>query len=74
MRHCGKLTSWIKGIPGKGLDMASPKVKIKVSGYIEMTQENLDTLLSHKDPHRGIVFSIPMAYVNTEGLEFEPVE
>ena len=74
LKHCNKLMQWVKGIPGKGLDMTSPKVKIKVSGYIEMTQENLDTLLSHSDPHMGIVYAIHMAYTDASNLEFEPEE
>jgi hypothetical protein len=74
LKCCGKLTQWVEGIEGKGINMASPKVKIKVGGYIEMSQENLDILLSHNDPHKGIVFSIPMGYVNTEALEFETIE
>jgi len=33
LRHCHRLVQWIQGIEGKGIDMASPKIRIKVSGY-----------------------------------------
>lgn len=72
MRHCGKLTQWVQGIEGKGIDMASPKVKIKVSGYIEMSQEAFDTILGYEDPHTGLVYGIHMGYTNASNLEFEP--
>jgi len=65
---------WIAGIEGKGININEKRVKIKVEGYIEMSEENLNILLSHNDPHKGIVYAIPMGYVNTERLEFEPVE
>lgn len=73
-KHCGKLAMWVNGIEGKGIDMNSPMVKVKVSGYIEMSQENWNKLLTYADPHLGVVYSLHMGYVNTEGLEFEPVE
>jgi hypothetical protein len=58
LKHCGTLTQWVSGIEGKGIDMNSPRVRIEVSGYIEIPQENLDVLMRFKDPHRGIVESI----------------
>ncbi len=72
--HCGKLTQWINGIPGKGIDMNSKIVKIKVSGWIEISQENLDTILKYEDPHMGLVHSIHMGYVNSDNLSFEIIE
>lgn len=74
LKHCGRLRQWVRGIEGKGVDMKSPTVKIKVSGYIEMSQENLDTLLAYDDPHMGLVYSFHMGYVNTSNLAFEPIE
>jgi len=74
LKHCGRLTQWVAGIEGKGVNMNSPIVKIKVSGYIEMSQENLDRIMTHTDQHTGLVYSIHMGYVDASGLEFEPVE
>lgn len=74
MKHCNRLTQWVKGIEGKGINMASPMVKVKVSGYIEMSQESLDVILGHNDPHTGLVYSIHMGYVQAGNLEFEPIE
>lgn len=74
LRHCGKLTQWIAGIEGKGVNMNSPIVKIKVSGWIEMSQENLDTLLTHDDQHTSLVYSIHMGYVDATNLDFETEE
>lgn len=70
LKHCGKLTQWIKGIEGKGVNMSSPMVKIHVSGYVEMSQENLDTILKYDDPHIGLVYSLHMGFVSTGKLEF----
>jgi hypothetical protein len=72
--HCEKFTQWLEGIEGKGIDMDSPKIKIKVSGYIEMSQKNFALLLSHNDPHKSLVYSLPMGYVSTEFLEFQPTK
>lgn len=71
LRHCGKLVQWVQGIEGKGVDMDSPKVRIKVSGYIEMSQESLDLILGYNDPHRGLVYGIHMGYTEAKHLEFE---
>lgn len=54
--------------------MSNEKVKVKVSGYIELSQENLDILLSHNDPHMSIVYSMHMGYVDASNLEFDPEE
>ena len=51
--------------------MKEKKVKIKVTGYIEMSQENLDILLSHEDPHMSLVYSIHMGFVDASNLEFD---
>ena len=42
LKHCRRLVQWIKGIEGIGIDMNSPMMKIHVTGYIEISQENLD--------------------------------
>lgn len=47
------------------------KVRIGVKGYIEMSKENLDMVLSHSDPHTGIVYSLHMGYVDTNNIEFD---
>jgi len=74
MKHCGKLTQWINGIDGKGVDMESPKVKIKVSGYVIMTKENLDNLMNYGNPHQAITYALHMGYVDIANLEYEPEE
>ena len=70
LKHCGRLTQWVEGIEGKGVNMESRKVKVLVSGYIEVREEELDKILAYDDPHRGLVFSIPMGYVDASNLEF----
>ena len=72
LKHCDKLAQWVQGIEGKGIDMNSPRVRIKVSGYIEMSQESLNTILESDYPHTGLVYSVHMGYTDTQGLEFEP--
>ena len=74
LKCCGRLTQWINGIEGKGVDMDSPKVKIKVSGYLEMSQENLDRLMTHSDPHTGLVYSIHMGYCDASHIDFDVPE
>jgi hypothetical protein len=54
--------------------VSSEKVKIKVSGYIEMSRENLDTILGYPDPHIGLVFCLHMGFVNSDNLDFEVIE
>jgi hypothetical protein len=49
-------------------------MKIKVSGYIEMSVENFNVVMSHIDPHTSLVYSIHMGYVDASNLEFEPVD
>lgn len=71
-KHCGRMAQWINGIEGRGIDMESPMVKIHVTGYIEMSQENLDTILTHDDPHTSLIYSIHMGYVNAKELTFDP--
>ena len=72
LEHCDRLVQWINGIEGKGIDMNSPLVKIHVTGYIEMSQENLDTILTHEDPHTSLIYSLHMGYVNAKELTFDP--
>lgn len=70
--HCGRLTQWIAGVEGRGLDMNSPVVKIQVSGYVTMTKENLErSLAGGKDEHMGLVYALHMGYVDVSKLEFE---
>jgi hypothetical protein len=72
-RHCGKLTKLVEGIEGKGVNMDSPRVTIRVNGYIEMSRENLDRVLAsyESNPHMGLVYSIHMGYTDASGLEFD---
>ena len=51
--------------------MSEKKVRIKVSGYVEMSQENLNILLEHTDPHTSLVYSIHMGYVDATNLDFD---
>ena len=74
LKHCGRMVQWVNGIEGKGVDMSSPLVKIHVSGYIEMSQENIDTILTHDDPHTSLIYSVHMGYVNAKELIFDPEE
>ena len=74
LKHCGKLVQWISGIEGKGVNMNSPIVKIKVSGWIEMSQENLDKIMTYSDPHTGLAYSIHMGYCDASNLEFNTEE
>lgn len=70
LKHCGTLTQWVSGIDGKGVDMNSPRVRIEVTGYIEIPRENLDVLMKFENPHRGLVESLPLGYVKIKGLDF----
>lgn len=72
-RHCGKLTQWVSGIEGKGIDMKSPNVTIKVSGHITMSQESFETLQKAwlEDLHMGLVYSIHVGFTDASGLVFE---
>lgn len=69
-RHCGKLTQWVAGIEGKGIDMAKPKVRVQVSGYIEIVRESFDRIMGYEDPHAGLVYAIHMGYTDASNLEF----
>lgn len=71
--HCDKLTQWVNGLDGKGIDMSSPKVKINVSGYITMSQENLERILSYEEnyQHTALVYSLHMGYVDSSNLVFD---
>lgn len=71
LKHCGKMVMWENGIEGKGIDMESKIVKVQVSGWIELSQENLERLLAYENQHMGIVYALHMGYVDTEHLEFE---
>ena len=54
--------------------MNSPIVKIHITGYVEMSQENLDSLLAQEDPHTSLIYSVHMGYVNAKELTFDPEE
>lgn len=73
-RCCGKLRQWINGVPERGINVDSPIVRVNVSGYIEMSKENLERLLNYDDPHMGLVYCIHMGYVKSDNLEFTPEE
>jgi hypothetical protein len=49
-------------------------MRVKVEGYIEMSVENFNVIMSHNDPHTSLVYSIHMGYVDASELEFTPVE
>lgn len=51
--------------------MKEEKVRIKVSGYIEMSKENLDTIMKYPDPHIGMIFCLHMGFVDSDNLDFE---
>lgn len=70
-KHCGKMMQWIAGLEGVGIDRNSPQVKIKISGYIKMSQESLDVLLAYTDVHKGLIYSMNMGYCNAENVEFD---
>lgn len=77
LKHCGKLVQWAGGIDGKGIgeiDMNNPMVKINVSGYIEMNQENFDTIMTHDDPYMSLIYSVHMGYCDSSHLEFTTEE
>lgn len=71
-KHCGRLTQWVSGIEGKGVNMSSPKIKIEVGGYIEMSLEDLERVLNYTDSHKGLVYSIHMGFCNSDNLTFTP--
>jgi hypothetical protein len=58
----------------KEVNMAEKKVKIKVSGYLEMSQENFDMLMSHDDQHTSLIYAIHMGYTDASTLEFTPLD
>ena len=74
LRCCNKLTSWVAGIEGVGIDMGEKTVKIKVSGFVLISEGNLERLLAYSDQHMGILYALHMSYCDASGLEFEPEE
>lgn len=70
---CDRLTQWVCGLDGRGMDMKSPMVKIHVSGYVTMSKENLERILSYdKDHvHTALVYSLHMGYVDSSNLVFD---
>jgi len=71
---CGRLMSWICGVEEIGMDLKSKITKVKVSGWIELSKENLDRLMTHADPHTSLVYSIHMGYCDASNMTFEPEE
>lgn len=71
--HCDRLTQWVCGLDGRGMDMNSIMVKIKVSGYVKMSQENLERILSYDESqqHTMLVYSLHMGYVDSSNLVFD---
>ncbi len=69
-RHCGVLSQWISGVEGKGINVNSPKIKIQLGGYIEMSEENLQAILSYDDPHQGLIWAIHMGYCDSGNVTF----
>lgn len=59
-------------LEGIGDNMKEKKVRIKVSGYIEMSQESYNRIKNGygEDLHMGLVYSMHMGYTDTKGLEF----
>lgn len=74
LKHCNKLTEWILGIEGKGVNMESRKVKLFISGHVIMTEENLNNLLAYGDSTQAILYALHMPYVDTENLVLEVEE
>ena len=54
--------------------MKKEMIKIHITGYIEMSQENLESILAQEDPHTSLIYSIHMGYVNAKELTFDPEE
>ena len=67
-QHCGIVLEW----KGEKI-MLGKMVRIKVSGYVEMREGNLDDILKsyEKNPHTGLLYSLHMGYCNAEGFEFD---
>ena len=70
MRHCDRFTQWVAGIEGIGVNMKEKKIRIQVTGYIEMSESNLEKVLAYEDQHMGLVYAIPMGYCDASSLEF----
>ena len=69
-KHCDRLTQWVAGIEGKGVNMSERKVKIFVSGYVEMRESDFDRVMAYEDQHMGLLYAIPMGYCDASKLEF----
>lgn len=77
MFHCGRLTQWVEGIPklreemkGKSIK-SSDRIKIRVSGYIEIERGILSKILKSGDPFGGLINSMSQEFVNVDNLEFD---
>lgn len=66
--HCHNVLEW----KGDNI-MLGKKVKIAVSGYVEMTEGALDNVLeSYKENlHMGLLYSLHMGYCDATALEFD---
>lgn len=57
----------------RGNSVKEKKVRIEVSGYIEMSEEAYNRVKEaySENLHMGLVYSIHMGYTDTRGLEFD---
>lgn len=72
-RHCDRLTQWIDGIEGKGIDMEETRYRVKVEGYMVLRESDLNRALESDDPHMALVYALPMGYCDASGLEFDVI-
>ena len=49
----------------------SPMVRVKVSGYVTMTRENLEGLKAYDNVPQAITYALHCQYVDTNMLEYE---
>src|SRR5574337_658572 len=63
LRHCGILTQWLAGIEGIGINgevkkKEEKKIKVHVSGYIEMKETEFNRLHEGVRKRRGIMAQV----------------
>jgi hypothetical protein len=49
----------------------SPTVRVKVSGYVTLTRENLEGLKAYDNVPQAITYALHCQYVDTDKLEYE---
>jgi hypothetical protein len=49
----------------------SDKVRIAVSGYVEVKRSDLNEILKYDDPFAGLIQGMAMGFVNVDNLEFD---